>query len=147
MLPEPLSTPERGALHYLVSRSDDKHPPQDEALAVHVALVTRPPGPYEVLPHSQSNEAQTPHLPLQWAVKVFLQTEATVSRTQTGKIVGGCCCRCWPVHRWKCPRRSAVWSPGSLCRYSLSPRRPEGPPVLPAGASERTAQRPPAGER
>lgn len=68
--------------HHLVSCSDDKHPPQDEALAVHVALVTGPPGPYEVLPHSQSEEAQTPHPPPQGAVEVFLQTEATVSRAR-----------------------------------------------------------------
>lgn len=80
-------------LSYLVSCSDDKHPAQDEALAVHVALVTGPPGPNEVLPHSQTNEAQTPHLSLQRAVKVFLQAEATVSRIQRGAIVGGCCCR------------------------------------------------------
>lgn len=77
-------------LRYLVSCSNDKHPPQDEALAVHVALVTRPPGPHEVLPHSQAKESQTPHLSLQRAVKVFLQTEATVSRIQRG----GYRCRC-----------------------------------------------------
>lgn len=97
--PEPPFTPQQGALHYLVSCSDDKHPPQNEALAVHVALVTRPPGPYEVLPDSQSNEAQTPHLPPQRAVKVFLQTEATVSRTRTGAVEGGRRCPCRPVHR------------------------------------------------
>lgn len=56
----------------LVSCSDDKHSPQDEALSVHVALVTRPPGPYEVLPHSQPNKAQPAHLPLQRAVEMFL---------------------------------------------------------------------------
>lgn len=58
---------------YLISRSDDKHSPQDEALAVHVTLVAGPPGPYKVLPHSQTDEAQRPHLPLQRAVEVFLQ--------------------------------------------------------------------------
>lgn len=131
-------------LRYLVSCSDDKHTPQDEALAVHVALVTRPPGPYEVLPHSQTNEAQGPHFSLQRAIKVFLQTEATVSRIERGAIVGGCRCRCWPFHRCKFPQQSAVWSPGSLRRYFPSPRQPEGPRALPAGASERTAQRPPA---
>lgn len=60
-------------LRYLVSCSDDKHSPQEEALAVHVALVTGPPGPYEVLPHSEANEAQTPHLSRQRAIEVFLQ--------------------------------------------------------------------------
>lgn len=82
-------------LRYLLSCSDDKHTPQDEALAVHVALVTGPPGPYEVLPHPQTKEAETAHLPLQRAVKVFLHTGATVSRVQRGggRLVGGC--RCW----------------------------------------------------
>lgn len=80
---EPPLTLQRGVLHHLLSCSHDKHAPQDEALAVHVALVTGPPGPYEVLPHSQADEAQTPHAPPQRAVKVFLQTEATV-RTRTG---------------------------------------------------------------
>lgn len=60
-------------LRYLVSCSDDKHSPQEEALAVHVALITGPPGPYEVLPHSEANEAQTPHLSRQRAIEVFLQ--------------------------------------------------------------------------
>ncbi len=64
----------RCLLHYLVSCSNDKHSPQDEALAVYVALITGPPGPDEVLPHSEANEAQTPHLPLQRAVEAFLQT-------------------------------------------------------------------------
>lgn len=41
---------------YLLSWSDDKHPSQDEALAIHVALVTGPPSPYEVLPNSKANE-------------------------------------------------------------------------------------------
>lgn len=49
-----------------------------------------------------------------------------------------------PLHQCKYPRRSAVGSPRSLCRCSPSPRRPEGPRALPAGASERTARKPPA---
>lgn len=52
-----------------------------------------------------------------------------------------------PLHQYRCPRRSAVGSPGSLSRGSLSPRRPEGPRALPAGASERRAQRPPAAQK
>lgn len=63
---------------YLISRADDKHSPQDETLAVHVALVTGPPGPYKVLPHSQTDEGQSPHLPLKWAVEVFLQEQGHV---------------------------------------------------------------------
>lgn len=63
----------RSKLLYLISWSDDKHSPQDEALAVHVTLVTRPPGPDEVLPHSQADETQSPHLPLKRAIEVFLQ--------------------------------------------------------------------------
>lgn len=56
----------------LVPCSDDKHSPQDEALAVHVALVAGPPGPHEVLPHSEADEPQAPHLPLQRAIEVLL---------------------------------------------------------------------------
>lgn len=56
----------------LVCWSNDKHSPQDEALSIHVALVPRPPGPYEVLPHSQANEPQTSHPSLQRAVKASL---------------------------------------------------------------------------
>lgn len=63
---------------YLISCSDDKHPSQNEALAVHVALETGPPGPNEVLPHPEANEPQTPHLPLQRAVKAFLQSHSLV---------------------------------------------------------------------
>ena len=63
---------------YLVACSDDKHPSQHEALAVHVALETGPPGPNEVLPHPEANERQAPHLPLQRAVKAFLKSHSSV---------------------------------------------------------------------
>lgn len=63
---------------YLISCSDDKHPSQDEALAVHVALIPGPPGSDEVLPHPETKEPQTPHLPLQRAVEVFLQSHGLV---------------------------------------------------------------------
>lgn len=58
---------------HLLSCSDDKHAPQDEALAVHVTLVTGLPGPHEVLPNTETNEPHTAHLPLQRPVEVFLQ--------------------------------------------------------------------------
>lgn len=61
----------------LVSCSDDKHPPEDKALPVHVALITRPPGPNEVPPHAKANEAQTSHPPLQRAVETFLQIQSS----------------------------------------------------------------------
>ena len=65
-------------VRYLVSCSDDVHSSQDEALTVHVALVSRSPSPHEVLPHTETNEAQPPHLPLQRAVEMFLQTHNLV---------------------------------------------------------------------
>lgn len=58
----------------LVSWSDNKHSPKDEALPVHVALVTRLPGPKEVPPHAEAKESQTSHPSLQWSVEMFLQT-------------------------------------------------------------------------
>lgn len=59
---------------HLISRSDDKHPTQDEALAVRVALITRSPGSDEVLPHTEAKEPEKAHLSLQWTVEEFLQT-------------------------------------------------------------------------
>lgn len=56
----------------LASCSDDKHPSQDEALAIHVTLVTRPPSPQEVLPHAQTDEPQPPHLSLERTIEVLL---------------------------------------------------------------------------
>lgn len=73
-------TKSRCLLRYLVPCSDDKHSPQDEALAVHVALVAGPPGPHEVLPHSEADEPQAPHLPLQRAIEVLLQSHSFKDR-------------------------------------------------------------------
>lgn len=59
-------------IDYLFTRSDDKHPSQDETFSIHVALVTWPPGPYKVLPDSQANETKHTHLPLLWPIKSLL---------------------------------------------------------------------------
>lgn len=72
-------------------------------------------------------------------VRLFMLTDMKVESKRRDAIH-----HCWPLHRCKCPQRSAVWSPRSLCRRSPSPQRPGGPQAPLAGASERTAQRPPA---
>lgn len=59
-------------IKYLLSCSDDIHASEDEALSVHVSLITRFPRPDEILPHSNSNESETSHPPLQRTVEAFL---------------------------------------------------------------------------